>query len=205
VIVRAGLAATVAGLLLTGCGGPNAVLEPMSIPGGTETTPSTTPATTSPTAAALVDYTPLLLAPGDVYVPGDGYSAPPPIRDPDGVHGAEELMTNADQTRAIGITIVVLPDDPTAAAELTRAQQTLSTVVPTQPSQPVPVGTGAIAVTGLSRDSSKAVTALVFGEGRAIVRIDFYSAVGQPTPVDFAIGVGKMQALALRVGLTRPD
>jgi hypothetical protein len=114
-------------------------------------------------------------------------------------------MTNGDQTRAIGITIVVLPGTPTASAELTRAQQTLSTVVPTQPSQPVPVGTGAIAVTGLSHDSSKAVTALVFGEGRAIVRIDFYSAVGQPTPVDFAIGVGKMQALALRVGLTRHD
>jgi hypothetical protein len=37
------------------------------------------------------------------------------------------------------------------------------------------------------------------------VRIDFYSAVGQPTPVDFAIGVGKVQALALRVGLTRPE
>jgi hypothetical protein len=52
-----------------------------------------------------VDYTPLLLAPSDVYVPGDAHSAPPPIRDPDGVHRAEELMTNGDQTRALALRV----------------------------------------------------------------------------------------------------
>lgn len=199
--VRAGLAATVAGLLVAGCGGTNPVLEPMSLPTTTQTVTSSTPTSKTPTAA--VDYTPLLLEPGDVYVPGDEYSVLPPIRDPEGIQGAEELMTNSDQTQAIGITIVILPDVTTAPEELLRAQQTLSTVVPAAPPQPVPVGTGGIVVTGLSHDGAKAVTALVFSVSRAIVRIDFYSAVGQPTPVDFAIQIGRMQTVAVRVGLDR--
>jgi hypothetical protein len=150
-----------------------------------------------------VDYTPLLLEGGDIYVPGDSYAAPPPIQNPDGIQGAEELMVNGDQTRAIGITIVVVADVATAADEVVKAQQNLTTVVPSGPAQPVPVGTGATAVTGLSRDGSKAVTALVFSEDRALVRIDFYSVPGQPTPLDFAIDVGLKQAIALRVGLPR--
>jgi hypothetical protein len=49
----------------------------------------------------------------------------------------------------------------------------------------------------------KAVTALVFSQDRAIVRVDFYDLPNEPTPTDVVIGVGRVQAVALRVGLAR--
>jgi hypothetical protein len=185
-------------VLLAGCGG--AAKEPVS-------TAPFSPADYAPTStsapAKAVDYTPLLLQGSDIYAPGDIYVAPPPIRDPHGSRGAEELMVNGDQTRAIGITIIVVADDVTAMAESAKALANLSTVVPSAPPAPVPVGAGGTAVTGLSHDGAKAVTALVFSADRAIVRIDFYSVPGQGTPMDFVTEVGLKQAIALRVGLPR--
>lgn len=193
--VLLGVAAVV---LIAGCSGTAS--EPVS-------TAPYSPADYAPTSASApaesVDYTPLLLQSSDIYAPGDSYVAPPPIRDPDGSRGAEELMVNGDQTRAIGITIIVVADDATAMAESAKALANLSTVVSSAPPQPVPVGTGGTAVTGLSHDGAKAVTALVFSADRAIVRIDFYSVPGQVTPLDFVTEVGLKQAIALRVGLPR--
>ena len=197
-VQRAAVAAVLA-VASAGCGGANPVLSPLSLPAATTSTTTTT--SVAPVAAP--DYTQLLLQPSDVYVPGDGFTAPPPLRDPDGIEGAEELMTNGDQTRAVGITIVMESDAQTALREVPIARDKLSTVVPTAPPLSVPVGAGATAVVGVSPDGTKAVTALVFSQDRAIVRIDYYSALGQATPIDFVIEVGLKQAIALRVGLAR--
>lgn len=157
-----------------------------------------------PTAAAdtAEDYTRLLLESSEINVAGDTYAAPAPTRDPDGVKGAEVLMINRDQSRALGITVVVLADAAAAQAGLTQAKASLSTVVPTAPPRAVPVGAGATVFTGVSRDGLKAATALVFSQDRAIVRIDFYSLPAMNTPFDFVVDVGQKQAIAVRVGLS---
>lgn len=188
------------GAMLAGCaqpGGPTPVsasVPALGLP--LPTLPTTTSANPAPT-----DYTPLLLQAAEVNQAGDDYASPPPIRDPDGVKGAEVLMTNADQSRALGITIVLPPDPASVPDELRKAQSDLSTVVPTAPAQPVPVGTGGLMFTGMSHDGLKAVTALVFSQDRAIVRIDFYTRPDVITPRDYALDVGQRQAIAVRVGL----
>jgi hypothetical protein len=145
----------------------------------------------------------LLLSGEEIGGAGDPYTGPPPIRDPNGVAGAEVLLTNSEQTEAVGITVVVLPAVAAAAAGLPSAQANLSTVVTTSPPRSVPVGDGGALFTGASRDGLKAATALVFREDRAIVRIDFYSLPDQPTSIDRVVEVGKEQAIAVRVGLSR--
>ena len=173
---RAAVTAAAVMVLTAGCVGTDPVLTPLSLPSAGSTTIKTT---TSTADAQSTDYTRLLLETRDVYVPDDAFTAPPPLRNPDGIEGAEELMTNGDQTRAVGITIVIEADAEPALREVPIARGKLSTVVPTGPPQTVPVGAGAEVVTGVSPDGTKAVTAIVFSQDRAIVRIDYYSALGQ--------------------------
>ena len=56
-------------------------------------------------------------------------------------------------------------------------------------------------IRGTSTDENKAVTVLLFTEGRALVRLRFESAEGDATTDRWVTGVGKMQQIALRVGL----
>ena len=56
-------------------------------------------------------------------------------------------------------------------------------------------------ITGTYPDENKAVTLMFFTEGRALVRLEFQSATGDTTTDQFVTAVGKMQHIALRVGL----
>ena len=56
-------------------------------------------------------------------------------------------------------------------------------------------------VSGTSPDGSKAVTVLLFTEGRAVVRLEFDSATGDPMPAQVVTDVGKKQDIAIRTGL----
>ena len=57
-------------------------------------------------------------------------------------------------------------------------------------------------VSGTSPDGAKAVTVLLFTEGRAVVRLEFDSAPGDPMPPQVVTDVGKKQQIATRTGLT---
>jgi hypothetical protein len=193
-------------MLIGGCAAGRPDLAPDTTPLATANSlelpfVTSSPTTSSPTSTP--DYTPLILKSDEIGAPDATYSGPAPTRDPKGVAGAEVLFTSSDQTRAIGITVVVLSDPAAAGDGLPLAEANLSTVVTTTPSQAVPVGNDAAVFTGTSRDRLKAATALVFREDRAIVRIDFYSLPDQPTPIDLAVEVGQKQAIAVRVGLSR--
>jgi hypothetical protein len=205
--VSIALATTSAGMLLVGCSGGHTAQPPASSSssagaGGLPFLNFTPTVTTTMLPPPAVDYTPLLLKSGEV---DDAYIAPAPTRNPAGVTGAEVLMIKRDQAGALGITVVVEADAATARDGLAQAQAGLSTVVPTTPSQAVPVGTGAAVIRGHSPDGLKTVAALVFSQDRAIVRIDFYTRPGVTTPMDFVIEVGQKQAIAVRVGLARLD
>ena len=71
--------------------------------------------------------------------------------------------------------------------------------------QPTPVGSDGVTITGTYPDEDKAVTLLLFTEGRALVRLEFQSATGDPTTDRFVTSVGKMQQIALRTGLVDPE
>jgi hypothetical protein len=195
-------------LAVVGCGGESPLLAPITLPGAAETTTTTTTraATSTVAAPAPFDYRNLLLRPEDMARPNNGYSVPQEAAmNPDGITGAEVLITSDDSTNAVGITIVVLPDASTAAEQLPLAISQLSTVAATDPAMPAPFGDGAVTVAGTTPDGTKSAVALMFRQERAIVRIDYYSLLGQPTPMDVVIDIGQKQNAALRAGLSAID
>jgi hypothetical protein len=200
-----GLAASLvaAAALLAGCAGQPPVSSPVGLP--TAATTTTTPTTTT-TAAKPYDYRDLLLQPQDMVLPNAGYSVPQPaMLNPSGIPGAEVMLTSNDGTNAVGTTIILLDEASAAPVELPKAIANLKTVTSSEPPVPVPVGDAGVAVSGVTPDGTKSATALLFRQGRALVRIDFYSTLGAVTPLDTVIDIGQKQTVALRTGLPAVD
>jgi hypothetical protein len=125
----------------------------------------------------------------------------PATLNPDGIPGAEVMLTSNDSTTAIGITIVVLADEAAAPTELPNAVAHLSTVRSSEPPQHIAVGDEAFVISGVTPDGTQTATALMYRYKRALVRMDFYSLPGQPTPTETVIDIGRLQTALLRVGL----
>lgn len=173
-----------------------AVLAPLA-------TSSTTKAPTSSTATAAqsVDFTRLLLEGRDISTAEDSYSSQLSTPNPSGQPGANGLLVNQDQTKAVNIMLAGLPNAASGPAALQEAQAKLANTVSGGQPQPSPVGTGGTIVSGTSPDGKKSVTVLLFTEGTALARIEFDGVPGQPAPGAFVTNVGQKQAIALRVGL----
>lgn len=173
----------------------------------TTTSSSTAPAPSTSTSAApqKADYNRLLLRASDVSIPPDTYTAQSSKTDPNGIPGASALFVNQDDTRAIADTVVIYPDAATATATLRQAAGAVSTIVTGGTPQPFPVGTDGTVISGTSPDGAKAVTLLMFTEGRALVRSEFDSAPGDVTSPQVVTAVGRMQEIALRIGFTQPE
>ena len=163
--------------------------------------PTTT--TTSP-EAAVVDYSRLLLTEADISDADDAFTQRSSTPDADGTPGASAFFVNAEDTRAITDTIVAYPDAQAAATALQQVIADPSKVVSGGTPRPFPVGTGGTIIRGAAPDGAKDVTLLVFTEGRALVRLKFESAIGDATTDGFVNTVGKMQQIALRIGLVDP-
>ncbi|MBB3602603.1 hypothetical protein FHT40_002236 [Mycolicibacterium sp. BK556] len=165
--------------------------------------PATTTTSTKP-AAAPVDYTRLLLQARDVSTTGDAYIAEPATPNPDSRPGAEVLIVNQEQTKAISILIVALDNPAAGPSALAEAQAGLAKSVNPGPAQPSIVGTGGTVVSGNSPDGTKSVTVLLFTEGSTLARVEFDGLPGQPADANFVTNVGQKQAIALRVGQPTP-
>lgn len=160
---------------------------------------STTPAP----AAASTDFTRLLLHATDLPAPENTYTATAPTPNPDGTRGAEILFVNHDQTRAIGDSIVILPDTANATSILQQTISSLTTSMPGSIAKPSLVGHSGTSISGMPSDRTKSITVLLFTEGPALARLEFDSAPGEPTSIDLIADIGQKQDIALRVGLTR--
>lgn len=172
------------------------------MPSVSATTATTSSGVAPTTGSSSVDYRYLLLRPEDMVLPNSGYSVMREAEmNPGGVAGAEEMIISDDATNAVGITIVLLSDASAAAGQLPIAIANLSTVTATVPPLPAPLGDGAQTLSGTTPDGTKSAVALMFRQGRAIARIDFYSLLGQPTSMSAVLDVGQKQNVALRVGL----
>lgn len=163
----------------------------------------TTSSTTSTTPAPQVaDYRDLLLTAADLTDADDTFVERSREPSPDGHPGASAFFVNEHDTRAIIDTVLIYPDDAAAAAAL---QQAVSTRKVVGDPQPTGVGQGGVVIRGSRPNEDKAVTLLLFTEGPALVRIEFQSADGDVTTDPFVTNVGKMQQIALRVGLADPQ
>lgn len=162
--------------------------------------PLTTTTSTTPPAKPAVDYTRLLIQDRDISEPNETYTAQSPIINPDGRPGAEVLLVNQNQTKAINVLLVGLPNPADGPSALGEAVANLAKTMTGSAPQPSPVGTGGTVVTGTSLDGKKSVTVLLFTEGATLARIEFDGVAGQPVAPVFVTDVGQKQAIALRVG-----
>ena len=148
----------------------------------------------------LTDYSRLLLDAGDLSDQEDTFSERSSAATPNGLPGASTLFVNADDTRAISVTVAVYPGPPTATATLRQAIATANTVVTGGNPTPLPVGTDGTVIKGTAPDGGKAVTLVLFTQGPALARLEFDSATGDATTDQFVTNIAKMQQIALRVG-----
>ncbi len=169
--------------------------------------PSTSSAPIVPTSQEeqAVDFSRLLITAGELSDTEDTFAVRSESENPNGLPGASALFVNTDDTRAIANTFVVYPNAETASATLRQAAATINTMVNGGTPSPSPVGTDGTVISGTSPDGTKAVTLLLFTQGPALVRLEFDSAPGDVTTDQFVTAIGKMQQIALRVGLPESE
>ncbi|MCV7410170.1 hypothetical protein H7K44_11175 [Mycobacterium florentinum] len=182
-------AATIAvGIAITGCGNSGKTSAPSSKSGAVVSTPTGPPP----------DYSALLIQPGDV---GGDFTAPePPVLNSNNTTGVAQLFVNADNSRRIGDTILIVADPATAAAALENTKTNYAKKV-TGAWQPVDVGSNGAMISGTTQDNSQAIAVLLFTEGRALVNLEFDSAPNDPIDPEIAIDVGRKQDAAVKNGL----
>ena len=161
---------------------------------------SATSSKSSSAPAQPSDYTGLLIKETDISAGGEPFIAMAPTPNPDGKPGVAGEFHNQSGTRVIGDTILILPDASAAATALEDAKGALGTTVTGNP-QPAAVGTGGTMVSGTSPDGAKAVTVLLFTEGKAFTTLEFDSAPDDPVPPDGVIDIGQKQDAAIKNGL----
>ena len=199
-IALAGLAATsmVVGVSVVGCGGTKSSTTSSSGSAASSGSSSTASSSSSPAAA---DYTALLIKASDITLPGDTFTGQPPIQNPNGQPGVAQMFGNQNDTRHIGDTILILPDPDQAVSELDEEKAALGNMVTGGTPAPASVGTGATTVSGTAPEGSKAVTVLLFTEGKAFVNLEFDSPLNDPVPPQFVTDVGQKQDTAIKNGL----
>jgi hypothetical protein len=199
-IALAGLAATsmVVGASVVGCAGNKSSTTSSS---GSATASSSTSATSSASSAAAADYTALLIKASDITLPGDTFTGQPPIQNPNGQPGIAQILGNQNDTRHVGATILILPDPDQAVSELDEEKAALGDTVKGGTPAPAAVGTGGTVVSGTAPEGSKAVTVLLFTEGKAFVNLEFDSPLNDPVPPQFVTDVGQKQDTAIKNGL----
>jgi len=199
-IALAGLTATtvVVGVSVVGCASNKSSTTSSS---GPSTSSASMSAASSASSAPTVGYTALLIKAGDITLPGDTFTAQPPIQNPNGQPGVAQMFSNQNDARHIGDDILILPDADQAVSELDLEKAALGSTVTGGSPAPAAVGTGGTMISGTAADGSKAVTVLLFTEGKAFVNLEFDSAPNDPLPPQFVTAVGQKQDTGIKNGL----
>jgi hypothetical protein len=140
----------------------------------------------------------LLIKPEDIG--SDTVADGPPIANPSGVTGAGQTFKNHEGTQFVIDTVAVF-DNPGAAADtIPHMKDAIAQKISGSP-QPVDIGTGGFMVAGTSTDNTKALTEIVFTQGRAMVDLEFASAPNDPVPSEIAMNIARIQDTAVKNGL----
>lgn len=190
---------TVAGCDSNGSPSATSTSSPSSVASSSAPASSSTTAGAGPAAAPL-EYSSLLIKPGDVgpnaFVDG------PPTANPSGVTGVGQVFKNPDGMRTIVDTIVVYPDPGSAAPMIPAMKTELNKKIAGAP-QPVDIGSNGFMVAGAAADPAKQmeISEVVFTEGKAVVDLEFDCVPGNPTPTDVALDLAGKQDAAVKSGL----
>jgi hypothetical protein len=181
--------ALVVGAVSTGCSSASKTSSP---------SPSAASSGTADPSAQPAGYSSLLIKASDI---GGDLSAPqPPVLNPNGAAGVAQLFANPDNSRRIGDTILIVADPATATAGLENSKTNYAGKV-NGSWQPVDVGSNGALISGTSPDNSRAISVLLFTEGKALVNLEFDSAPNDPIDVDIAKDIGRKQDTAVKKGL----
>lgn len=205
----AGLAVTVlaVSMALTGCSknegsstassSSSAASSSSSSESSAESSAEATSKESSP-APESADYSSLLIPATDV---GDNATTPgPPQLNPGGNPGVGQVFQSPEGNNRVVDTILVFPDAATAESNFTSNKATLNEIVTGTP-EPLDIGTSGTMAAGTSPDGSKAVTVLMFSEGRALVHLSFEGAPGDNVPTEIAHDIAAKQDEAVKAGL----
>lgn len=198
-ITVAGWAVATAVVGATGCGDHNSSSVP---PASSSPTSSSATASggsvTNPSPGQPTDYSSLLIKASDIG--GDFTTPQPPVQNPNNAAGVAQLFASPDNSRRIGITILIVADPSVVAAGIENTKANYAGKVGGT-WQPVDVGANGFIISGGSPGNSQAVTVLLFSEGKAIVNLEFDSAPNDPIDPNVAIDVGRKQDAAIKAGL----
>jgi hypothetical protein len=192
----------VAGAVSTGCGAGSNTSSPSAPSSRATSSSSAASSTGSATAAPSAqpnDYSALLIKAGDIG--GDFSAAQPPVLNPNGAAGVAQLFAIPDNSRRISDTISIVADSAAAAAGLDNTKANYGGTV-SGAWQPLDVGSNGAMISGTSPDNSRAVTVLLFTEGKALISLEFDSAPNDPIDADVAKDIGRKQDAAIKKGLT---
>ena len=162
------------------------------------TSEETTSAEATTPAAEPSDYGALLLPPGDI---GPDIQTPGGVQlNPAGNPGAAQVYSSPEGHRQIIDTILVFPDVAAAASNFDSNSKTMNEVTTGAP-EPVEVGDQAVMAIGTSPDGSKAVTVILFTQGKALASMNFESAPNDPIPPEQAQDLASQQAAVIEANL----
>jgi hypothetical protein len=122
------------------------------------------------------------------------------VLNPNDAPGVAQLFTNGDNSRRIGVTILILADPVAAAGGVENTKENYAGKV-TGTWQPVDVGSNGAMISGTLQDNSQAVTVVLFTEGRTLVDVEFDSAPNDPVNPATATDIARKQAAAIKNGL----
>jgi hypothetical protein len=200
--IRLAIPAALLAIGISGCSGADVGAPSKGPLPGLPTSAGTTSAAPSKSPeVAATDFGRLLLTAADLSDAEDTFSQRSKQSQPNGSPGASAFFVNDKDDRAISDTVLVYPDAAAATATLHQSAGALTTTVAGGTPKPVSVGSDGVMATGTHPDENKAVTLMFFTEGRALVRLEFQSAIGDTTTDRFVTDIGKMQQIALRFGL----
>jgi hypothetical protein len=196
------IAAVLVGATVAACGGGDDENSESSSPPAASSPSAAAP--TSPSAAASPagtqpsDYTTLLIKPEDIGT--DTIADGAPIPNPSGVTGAGQTFKNREGTQFVIDTVAVF-DNPAAAADtIPHMKDVIAQKISGSP-QPVDVGSNGFMVAGTSTDNTKAMTEIVFAQGKAVVDLEFDSAPNDPVPPEIALNIARRQDTLVKDGL----
>ncbi len=140
----------------------------------------------------------MLIQPNDL---GGDFTAPdPPVLNFNNTTGVAQLFVNADKSRRIGDTILIVDDPAVAAAGLENTKTNYAKKV-TGTWQPVDVGSNGAMISGTSPDNSQSITVLLFTEGARSSTWNSTAAPGDPIDPGLATDIGRKQDAAVKNGL----
>ncbi len=194
------VATMVVGTAATGCGNDHKTSSPS--PSGTSSSAASSStgssAVTGPAPGQPSDYSSLLIKASDIG--GDFTTPQPPVLNPNNAPGVAQLFANADNSRRIGDTILIVADPGVAKAGIDNTKTNYAGKV-SGTWQSVDVGSNGAMISGNSPDNSQAVTVLLFSEGKALVNLEFDGAPNDPIDPGIATDIGRKQDAAIKSGL----